>query len=105
LADHVGDDAVAVRSSVPGEDSQQLSFARLHESIVGVKGDRAVIEAVPGPRALLMVLQARPITTSRSAAGDELIPALESEGARLASHEFAAALLERAESLRRWKDI
>ena len=44
---------------------------------------------------------------------DELIPALESEGARLASHdlaacadaELAAALLERAESLRRWKDI
>jgi pyruvate,water dikinase len=269
LADHVGDGAVAVRSSAPGEDSQQLSFAGLHESIVGVKGDRAVldavravwaslwsdaallyrrelsldphrsrmailvqsvelaecsgvafnrdprcpdadravIEAVPGPCALLVdgsvdpdrwtlqrtsgeliewrpgrrgsdeggpllgaqdlahllgvlsrietlfawppdvewtgrsadmvVLQARPITTSRPAADDErgwyltlrpnlrrlsaladrvageLIPALESEGARLASHdlaactdaELAAALLERAESLRRWKDI
>jgi pyruvate,water dikinase len=268
LADHIGDDAVAVRSSAPGEDSQQLSFAGLHESIVGVKGDRAVldavravwaslwsdaallyrrelsldphrsrmavlvqaveladcsgvafnrdprspdadravIEAVPGPCALLVdgsvdpdrwiltrtsgelvewrpgrrgsgdggpllgapdlahllgvlrrietlfawppdvewtgrspdtvVLQARPITTSRpaddergwyltlrpnlrrlSALADrvagELIPALESEGARLASHdlaacsdaELAAALLERSESLRRWKDI
>jgi pyruvate,water dikinase len=269
LADHIGDGAVAVRSSAPGEDSQQLSFAGLHESIVGVEGDRAVldavravwaslwsdaallyrrelsldphrsrmavlvqavelaecsgvafnrdprspdadramIEAVPGPCALLVdgsvdpdrwtlertsgsliewrpgrrgsddggpllgaqdlanllgvlsrietlfawppdvewtgrspdtvVLQARPITTSRPAGDDErgwyltlrpnlrrlsaladrvageLIPALESEGARLASHdlaacadaELAAALLERAESLRRWKDI
>jgi len=269
LADHVGDDAVAVRSSAPGEDSQQLSFAGLHESIVGVKGDRAVldavqtvwaslwsdaallyrrelsldpnrsrmavlvqaveladcsgvafnrdprspdadcavIEAVPGPCALLVdgsvdpdrwilkrtsgeliewrpgrrgtddggpllgtrdlahllvvlsrietlfawppdvewigrsadtvVLQARPITTTRSDAEDErgwyltlrpnlrrlselasrvageLIPALESEGMRFASHdlaiyadaELAAALLERSESLRRWKAI
>ena len=269
LADHIGDGTVAVRSSAPGEDSQQLSFAGLHESIVGVEGDRAVldavrsvwaslwsdaallyrrelsldphrsrmavlvqavelaecsgvafnrdprspnadravIEAVPGPCALLVdgavdpdrwtlertsgaliewrpgrrgsdegrpllggqdlayllgvlsrietlfawppdvewtgrspdtvVLQARPITTSRPSADDErgwyltlrpnlrrlsalahrvageLIPALESEGARLASQnlaacadaELAAALLERAESLRRWKDI
>ncbi len=269
LADHIGDGAVAVRSSAPGEDSQQLSFAGLHESIVGVKGDRAVldavrtvwaslwsdaallyrrelsldphrsrmavliqavelaecsgvafnrdprspdadravIEAVPGPCALLVdgsvdpdrwtlertsgaliefrpghresggggplldardlahllgvlsriehlfawppdvewigrssdtvVLQARPITTSRPAADDErgwyltlrpnlrrlsaladrvageLIPALESEGAHLASQdlaacadaELAAALLERADALRRWKDI
>jgi pyruvate,water dikinase len=269
LADHVGDVAVAVRSSAPGEDSQQLSFAGLHESIVGAKGDRAildavrtvwaslwsdaallyrrelsldpnrsrmavlvqaveladrsgvafnrdprspdadraVIEAVPGPCALLVdgavdpdrwtlertsgaliewrpghrasddggpllgaqdlahllgvlrrietlfawppdvewtgrspdmvVLQARPITTTRPAADDErswyltlrpnlrrlselaervaceLIPALESEGARLASEDLAAcddaalaaALLERAESLRRWKGI
>jgi pyruvate,water dikinase len=269
LADHIGDDAVAVRSSAPGEDSQQLSFAGLHESIVGVRGDRAVldavrtvwaslwsdaallyrrelsldpsrsrmavlvqavelaecsgvafnrdprspdadcavIEAVPGPCALLVdgsvdpdrwtlkrssgeliewrpgrrgkdsdaplldardleyllgvlsrietlcafppdvewtgrspntvVLQARPITTARPDAEDErgwyltlrpnlrrlsdlasrvageLIPALESEGLRFASHdlsactdaELAAALLERADSLRRWKDI
>ena len=269
LADHIGDGAVAVRSSAPGEDSRQVSFAGLHESIVGVEGDRAVldavrtvwaslwsdaallyrrelsldahrsrmavlvqavelaecsgvafnrdprsldadravIEAVPGPCALLVdgsvdpdrwilartsgaliewrpgrrgsdgagpllgaqdlahllgvlsrietlfawppdvewtgrspdtvVLQARPITTSRPDADDErgwyltlrpnlrrlsalagrvageLIPALESEGARLASQdlaacadaELAAALLERAESLRRWKDI
>lgn len=269
LADHIGDGAVAVRSSAPGEDSQQSSFAGLHESIVGVHGDRAVldavrvvwaslwsdaallyrrelsldphrsrmavlvqavelaecsgvafgrdprrpdadravIEAVPGPCALLVdgsvdpdrwtlertsgaliewrpgrrgsddarpilgaqdlaflldllrriellfgwppdvewtggwpdtvVLQARPITTGRPAADDkrdwyltlrpnlrrlsaladrvagELIPALEAEGARLASHDLAAcadaalavALLERAESLRRWKDV
>lgn len=269
LADHIGDGAVAVRSSAPGEDSQQMSFAGLHESIVGVEGDRAVldavravwaslwsdaallyrrelsldphrsrmavlvqavevaecsgvafnrdprspdadravIEAVPGPCALLVdgavdpdrwtlerttgeliewqpgrrgaddgepllgaqdlahllgvlsrietlfawppdvewtgrapdtvVLQARPITTSQPAPDDErgwyltlrpnlrrlsaladrvageLIPALESEGARLASHdlaactdaELAAALVERAESLRRWKEV
>ncbi len=83
------------------------------------------------------MLQARPITTPRPAADDErgwyltlrpnlrrlsaladrvageLIPALESEGARLASHdlaacadaELAAALLERSESLRRWRDV
>lgn len=44
LADHIGDSAVAVRSSAPGEDSQQLSFAGLHESIVGVTGDRAVLD-------------------------------------------------------------
>jgi pyruvate,water dikinase len=37
---------VAVRSSAPGEDSQRLSFAGLHESIVGVKGDLAVLDAV-----------------------------------------------------------
>jgi pyruvate,water dikinase len=46
LADYIGDGAVAVRSSAPGEDSRQLSFAGLHESIVGVKGDRAVLDAV-----------------------------------------------------------
>ena len=269
LADHVGDGAVAVRSSAPGEDSQQRSFAGLHESIVGVQGDRAVldavrtvwaslwsdaallyrrelsldpnrsrmavlvqaveladcsgvafnrdprspdadcavIEAVPGPCALLVdgsvdpdrwiltrtsgelvewrpgrrgsdedtplldardlehllgvlsrietlfawppdvewtgrapdtvVLQARPITSTPPDAEDErgwyltlrptlrrlsalaarvtdeLIPALESEGARFAAHdlavctdaELAAALLERSDSLRRWKNI
>ena len=37
---------MAVRSSAPGEDSQQRSFAGLHESIVGVQGDRAVLDAV-----------------------------------------------------------
>ena len=57
LADHIGDGAVAVRSSAPGEDSQQLSFAGLHESIVGVNGNRAVIEAVPGPCALWLTVR------------------------------------------------
>ena len=46
LEDHVAAGAVAVRSSAPGEDSQQPSFAGLHESIVGVKGDCAVLDAV-----------------------------------------------------------
>ena len=46
LADHIGEGAAAVRSSAPGEDSQQLSFAGLHESIVGVQGERAVLDAV-----------------------------------------------------------
>jgi pyruvate,water dikinase len=46
LANLVGHGTVAVRSSAPGEDSQHLSFAGLHESIVGVQGDRAVVDAV-----------------------------------------------------------
>ncbi len=43
---YVGDSAVAVRSSAPGEDSRHVSFAGLHESIVGVQGGRAVLDAV-----------------------------------------------------------
>ena len=46
LADYVSDGAVAVRSSAPGEDSKHVSFAGLHESIVGVEGDDAVRQAV-----------------------------------------------------------
>ena len=46
LAEHVGDSAVAVRSSAPGEDSRHVSFAGLHESVVGVQGGRAVLDAV-----------------------------------------------------------
>jgi len=46
LAEHVGPSAVAVRSSAPGEDSRQVSFAGLHESVVGVEGDAAVRDAV-----------------------------------------------------------
>ena len=46
LAAYVGDSAVAVRSSAPGEDSRHVSFAGLHESIVGVQGGRAVLDAV-----------------------------------------------------------
>ena len=46
LAEHVGECAVAVRSSSPGEDSQQMSFAGLHESVVGVQGSDAVLDAV-----------------------------------------------------------
>ncbi len=46
LAEHVGEGPVAVRSSAPGEDSRRLSFAGLHESVVGVRGGPAVLAAV-----------------------------------------------------------
>ena len=39
---------LAVRSSAPGEDSGEASFAGLHESFVGVEGNAAVIDAVRG---------------------------------------------------------
>jgi phosphohistidine swiveling domain-containing protein len=37
---------LAVRSSAPGEDSAQRSFAGLHESVVGIVGAEAVLDAV-----------------------------------------------------------
>jgi len=37
---------IAVRSSAPGEDAEGTSFAGLHESIIGVKGKKAVQDAV-----------------------------------------------------------
>lgn len=46
LSEHAGESAVAVRSSAPGEDSRQMSFAGLHESVVGPKGVNAVLDAV-----------------------------------------------------------
>lgn len=38
--------AVVVRSSAPGEDSAQRSHAGLHESLVGISGEAALIDAV-----------------------------------------------------------
>ena len=37
---------LAVRSSAPGEDSATRAFAGLHESVVGVAGDAAVMDAI-----------------------------------------------------------
>jgi pyruvate,water dikinase len=37
---------MAVRSSAPGEDSAQRSFAGLHESLVGVTGEAALLEGI-----------------------------------------------------------
>ncbi len=41
-----GDAAFVVRSSSPGEDSAQHSFAGVHESVVGVGGDEEMTDAV-----------------------------------------------------------
>lgn len=38
--------SVAVRSSAPGEDSSQVSFAGLHESYINVQGTEAIVEHI-----------------------------------------------------------
>jgi pyruvate,water dikinase len=38
------DKAVVVRSSAPGEDSSQASFAGLHESYVNIRGTEAILD-------------------------------------------------------------
>ena len=40
------DKAVVVRSSAPGEDSSQASFAGLHESYINIRGTAAILEHV-----------------------------------------------------------
>jgi pyruvate,water dikinase len=41
-----GDQAVAVRSSAPGEDAAKTSFAGLHESYVNIRGTEAILDNV-----------------------------------------------------------
>ncbi|NWG04740.1 MAG: hypothetical protein HXY44_17945, partial [Syntrophaceae bacterium] len=44
IAEKFRDKAVVVRSSAPGEDSSQASFAGLHESYVNIRGTEAILE-------------------------------------------------------------
>ena len=46
IEDKFRDKAVVVRSSAPGEDSSQASFAGLHESYVNIRGTEAILEHV-----------------------------------------------------------
>lgn len=46
LMEIVGERPVAVRSSAPGEDSSNASFAGLHESYVNVAGEDAILEHI-----------------------------------------------------------
>ena len=49
----LGDVDLVVRSSAPGEDGGDTSFAGLHESIVGVRGRAALLDAVRSVRSSL----------------------------------------------------
>jgi pyruvate,water dikinase len=46
LEEHFRGRAVVIRSSAPGEDSERVSFAGLHESFVNVKGIESILEHV-----------------------------------------------------------
>ncbi len=46
LGMHFGEQSVVVRSSAPGEDSEKVSFAGLHESFVNVQGVERILEHI-----------------------------------------------------------
>jgi pyruvate,water dikinase len=46
IEDRFKDRVVVVRSSAPGEDSSQASFAGLHESYINIRGTEAILEHV-----------------------------------------------------------
>ncbi|SFM29470.1 PEP/pyruvate-binding domain-containing protein [Methanolobus profundi] len=46
IAERFTDTPVVVRSSAPGEDSSQTSFAGLHESYVNIRGTEAILEHI-----------------------------------------------------------
>jgi pyruvate,water dikinase len=46
IAAHFGAAPVVVRSSAPGEDSQRVSFAGLHESFVNIQGVESILEHI-----------------------------------------------------------
>ncbi|WP_340818202.1 PEP/pyruvate-binding domain-containing protein [Methanolobus sp. WCC4] len=46
LTEHFSNKPVVVRSSAPGEDSSQTSFAGLHESYVNIRGEEAILEHI-----------------------------------------------------------
>ena len=46
LESRFGDRPVAIRSSAPGEDARQASFAGLHESFINIRGTEAVLDHI-----------------------------------------------------------
>ena len=46
IESHFGSRPVVVRSSAPGEDAQQSSFAGLHESFVNIRGTDAILDHI-----------------------------------------------------------
>lgn len=65
----LGGGAVAVRSSAVGEDSRDASFAGQHETILGVRGADAVVDAVFAVRASAMSERAAAYRKEKGIAG------------------------------------